>query len=135
MLYSPRKPMSVAIAATVLATPLAAVSPVYAQESMALEEVVVTARRRDENLQDVPIAVTALSGDDLTLRGAQDILDRVCRVTGAPKGGTSADGKFTVVTVECQGACASAPMFDLDGTYHENLGLEDVDRILGGVEA
>lgn len=69
------------------------------------------------------------------LRGAPEILARVCDVTGAPKGGTSDDGKFTVVTVECQGACANAPMFDLDGTYHEDLSVEDVDRILGGVEA
>lgn len=69
------------------------------------------------------------------LRGARDVLEHVCRVTGAPKGGTSPDGRFTVVTVECQGACANAPMFDLDGTYHEDLTGDDVDRILSGVEA
>lgn len=67
------------------------------------------------------------------LRGARDVLARVCAVTGAAPGETSADGKFTVVTVECQGACANAPMFDLDGTYCEDLTLDDVDRILGGV--
>jgi iron complex outermembrane receptor protein len=44
-------------------------------ESLVLEEVMVTARRRAENLQDVPIAVTALSGDTLTLRGSQDITE------------------------------------------------------------
>lgn len=38
-----------------------------------IEEVVVTARRREESLQDVPIAVTAISGDDLDNRGAADI--------------------------------------------------------------
>tara|TARA_R110002110_G_scaffold333755_2_gene544491 strand:- start:54658 stop:56925 length:2268 start_codon:yes stop_codon:yes gene_type:complete len=50
-------------------------SPALAQTgpALALEEVVVTARRRSENLQDVPIAVTALSGDALRLRGATDI--------------------------------------------------------------
>ena len=37
------------------------------------EEVVVTARRRSETLQDVPIAVTAISGDTLAKIGAQDI--------------------------------------------------------------
>ncbi len=67
------------------------------------------------------------------LRGARDVLARVCAVTGAEKGATSPDGKFTVVTVECQGACANAPMFDLDGTYHEDLTLDDVERILGGL--
>ena len=44
-------------------------------ESFSLEEVVVTARRRSESLQDVPIAVTALSGDALTLKGASDITE------------------------------------------------------------
>lgn len=65
------------------------------------------------------------------LRGAQDIVAQVCELTGAPLHGTSPDGKFTVTTVECQGACANAPMFDLDGTYHEDLDRERVKGILG----
>jgi iron complex outermembrane receptor protein len=60
------------------AVALAAVSQspiVQAQESGALmlEEVVVTARRRAENLQEVPLAVTAFSGDALDARGVTDI--------------------------------------------------------------
>ena len=68
------------------------------------------------------------------LRGATDILDEACEVTGCTPGGTSDDGEFTVVRVECQGACASAPMLDLDGVYHENISREDVRRILGNVK-
>lgn len=68
------------------------------------------------------------------LRGANEIVDTVCRVTGAQVGGTSPDGKFTVEVLECQGACTNAPMMDLDGTYHENLDPEKVERILGAVE-
>lgn len=44
-----------------------------AGEQAKLEEIVVTARRRSESLQDVPIAVTAITGDQLSLRGAADI--------------------------------------------------------------
>ncbi|MEX1025493.1 MAG: NAD(P)H-dependent oxidoreductase subunit E [Planctomycetota bacterium] len=69
------------------------------------------------------------------LRGAEDILERVCQVTGAAPGVDSADGRWTVARLECQGACTSAPMFDLDGVYHENLELDDVERILGAVES
>ena len=68
------------------------------------------------------------------LRGAQDVIAKVCALTGAPVHGTSVDGKWTVETVECQGACANAPMFDLDGTYHEDLDESKVARILGGVK-
>ena len=56
--------------------PLAAAQPeptsVTAQPM--LEEVVVTARRREENLLEVPIAVTTLSGEDLEQLGALDLL-------------------------------------------------------------
>ena len=65
-----------------------------------------------------------------TLRGAEDLLAKVCEVTGAKVHGTSADGKFTVERVECQGACANAPMFDLDGVYHEDLDAQKAEQIL-----
>ncbi len=44
-------------------------------EVLSLEEIQVTARRRSESLQDVPIAVTAFSAETLALRGAADITD------------------------------------------------------------
>jgi len=46
----------------------------YAQEG--LEEIVVTATRREENLQEVPISIVAVTGDTLALRGL-DSLERV----------------------------------------------------------
>ena len=67
------------------------------------------------------------------LRGASEILAEVCRVTGAPVHRTSGDGRFTVETVECQGACANAPMLALDGVYHEDLDAGKVREILGGI--
>jgi NADH-quinone oxidoreductase subunit E len=67
------------------------------------------------------------------VRGAANILSEACRVTGCARpGATSEDGEFTVLRVECQGTCSNAPMFDLDGTYHENLDVGDVAVILGG---
>lgn len=67
------------------------------------------------------------------IRGAEDLLQRACQVTGAEVGGISSDGKWTIERLECQGACTAAPMIDLDGVYHENLSPEDLERILGGV--
>ena len=53
--------------------------PTLAQDAAADEadsgEIIVTARRREESLQDVPIAVTAYSGAQLEAQGALDITD------------------------------------------------------------
>src|SRR5882757_5692884 len=38
-----------------------------------LEEIVVTAQKRSENLQDVPIAISAVTGDKLAALGANNI--------------------------------------------------------------
>src|SRR5579864_5350760 len=44
-------------------------------ESAGIQEVVVTARRRTENLQDVPLAVTAISADTLTQQNVTNLED------------------------------------------------------------
>jgi len=49
-----------------------------AQQSTAaaeLEEIVVVARKREENLQDVPISISAFSAEALEARGAEDLVD------------------------------------------------------------
>ena len=51
-------------------------TPTQAQESAALEEVIVTARKREENLQEIPIAITAVSAADIlegNVTGLEDI--------------------------------------------------------------
>ena len=65
-----------AVVAAILLTDSAAIfKQVHAQgrSSALLEEIVVTARKREENLQDAPIAVSAFSGDALDFRGITEI--------------------------------------------------------------
>ena len=64
-----KRPLALALAASVLG------SPVFAQSDFALEEVIVTAQKRAENVQDVPIAITALSASDLEDKGAVSLVD------------------------------------------------------------
>lgn len=45
------------------------------QTSSGLEEIIVTAQKREQNMQDVPVAVTALSGETLTNRGVASVAD------------------------------------------------------------
>ena len=73
---SPSRTTSTGLAA--LATVAAAIAqmPASAQEAPAanaLQEITVTARRREESIQDVPIAVTAISGAALDRAGTADI--------------------------------------------------------------
>src|SRR5512132_3672652 len=53
--------------------PTLAIAQEAATEGTSVEEVVVTARRREESLKDVPVAVTAVSGERLAATGAVDI--------------------------------------------------------------
>jgi iron complex outermembrane receptor protein len=48
----------------------------------ALTEIIVTATRRAERLQDVPMSITALSGEELTRRGASDVNDIIANSPG-----------------------------------------------------
>jgi iron complex outermembrane receptor protein len=62
--------LSAAVAATTIG-----LIPASAIAQMVLEEVVVTARKREESLQEIPIAVSAFSGDTLEELGMRDISD------------------------------------------------------------
>ena len=50
--------------------------------SQILEEIIVTAQKRDENLQDVPIAVTAFTGDQVRALGLTDFTEIVQQMPG-----------------------------------------------------
>ena len=68
-----------ALLASIAVSGVAVTAPVVAQDEAASaqsgDEIIVTARRREENLLDVPIAVSAFSGEALELRGALDLTD------------------------------------------------------------
>jgi NADH-quinone oxidoreductase subunit E len=49
--------------------------------------------------------------------------------------GDSADGRFSVVTVACLGACSIAPVIKLDGEFYGHLSVEKLDALLDEVEA
>lgn len=70
---SSRTPLAIALSMGLM--PLAHTAFAQTGSSLMLEEVIVSAQRRDQSLQDVPIAVTPLSGDDLALRGMSDITE------------------------------------------------------------
>ena len=64
------------------------------------------------------------------IRGSQTITDHCSMKLGIKPGETTADGRFSLSEVECLGSCGTAPMFQLNFDYHENLTPEKVDQIL-----
>lgn len=62
--------------------------------------------------------------------GSDNIIDYIKNKLGIGVGETTADGLFTLKTVECLGACGYAPMMQLGKTYREHLTKEKVDAIV-----
>ena len=64
------------------------------------------------------------------LNGSDDIVKYIYDKLGIKPGETSADGLFTLKTVECLGACGYAPMMQMGKNYRELLTKEKVDAII-----
>jgi NADH-quinone oxidoreductase subunit E len=64
------------------------------------------------------------------LRGSDDIVAYIGERLSIKPGETTADGLFTLKTVECLGACGYAPMMQLGKYYREHLTKEKVDAII-----
>lgn len=64
------------------------------------------------------------------LCGSRDIKNYIKESIGIEPGQTSEDGLFHLSEVECLGACGGAPMFALNGVYHEKLTTQKVDELI-----
>jgi NADH-quinone oxidoreductase subunit E len=64
------------------------------------------------------------------LNGSDNIIDYIKQQLNIGVGETTADGMFTLKTVECLGACGYAPMMQLGKNYREHLTKEKVDAII-----
>ena len=64
------------------------------------------------------------------LNGSDNIIKYIYEKLGIKPGETTADGMFTLKTVECLGACGYAPMMQLGKTFREHLTKEKVDAII-----
>jgi NADH-quinone oxidoreductase subunit E len=64
------------------------------------------------------------------LNGSDDIIQYIGEKLSIRPGETTADGLFSLKTVECLGACGYAPMMQLGKTYREHLTKEKVDAII-----
>jgi len=117
-----------------------AASPLSAQiESLAIEEITVTARKKEESLRDVPVAVTAVSGAEVEARGLENVTDIIGAV---PSLFTTQNQTFgplpnqTYLVMRGVGATSAndpAVATFVDGVYQPSLGFDtgflDLERV------
>ena len=129
--------------ATLIATGGVAAPPqVWSQESLTLEEVVVTARRRSENMQQVPIAVSVISGQELLDSGGLkiDMIGKSAPNVHFEAAGGTSGVKSPIIFIRGMGQNDFIPVEDpavgiyIDGVYMgRNIGsvfdLIDIERV------
>ncbi|MBN1626825.1 MAG: Plug domain-containing protein, partial [Deltaproteobacteria bacterium] len=119
-------------------------SHVYAQdeasEEFTLEEITVTAQKREENQQKVPIAMEVVSGEDLAALG-RDSVDEILKNISNVFINTSSDGQRITLRgitddsmgMDNQHMADSAVALNLDGSFNNmnNAGqnLFDIERV------
>jgi outer membrane receptor protein involved in Fe transport len=92
-----------------------------------LEEIVVTAQKRAQRLQDVPLAVSAISGDEMDRKGAQDIHDILLSVPGLSYSSTEpGQSRYSIRGVS---TAASNPTV---GIYLDDISLVSLTTAFSG---
>ena len=64
------------------------------------------------------------------LLGADSLISYLEEKLDIKLGETTPDNLFTIISVECLGSCATAPMMQINNDYYENLTRAQVDKIL-----
>ena len=74
--------------------------------------------------------ISVCLGTACFVRGSGKILDRVEELLGIKNGETTPDGKFTITTLRCVGACGLAPVMQINDKTYGNVTPEMVEEIL-----
>merc|ERR1711912_90400 len=64
------------------------------------------------------------------LNGAEAIIETITEHIGIKPGETTSDGLFTMLEVECLGACANAPMVQINDDFYEDLNSARMKKVL-----
>jgi NADH-quinone oxidoreductase subunit E len=69
------------------------------------------------------------------LAGAERVTEALAERLGCPPGQTDASGTFTLLEVECLGACDRAPVVMVNDHWHENVSAEKAGQLLDDLRA
>ncbi len=68
------------------------------------------------------------------LRGSDEVVEACEKKLGIGIGGTTPDGLFTLIEVECLGACVNAPILQVNDDFYEDLDSERTTRLLEALQ-
>lgn len=74
--------------------------------------------------------ISVCMGTACFVRGSGKILERIEEILKIKNGQTTEDGKFTLTTLRCVGACGLAPVMQINDKTYGNITPEDVESIL-----
>lgn len=74
--------------------------------------------------------ISICMGTACFVRGSDKILERCEQILGIKNGQTTPDGKFTITTLRCVGACGLAPVLQINDQTYGNITPEDVESII-----
>ena len=74
--------------------------------------------------------ISVCMGTACFVRGSGKILERIEEILKIKNGQTTEDGKFTLTTLRCVGACGLAPVMQINEKTYGNITPEDVESIL-----
>jgi outer membrane receptor protein involved in Fe transport len=103
-----------------------------ASESQGLGDIVVTAQKRAENLQDVPIAVTAVTSENLHASGISDTRDLVALVPGLQVRSTTGSFQPAIRGIGTSSSVVENPVsLYIDGVYYpqQREGLRELNDV------
>ena len=78
--------------------------------------------------------ISVCLGTACFVKGSQAILDRLKERLKLEEGKTSEDGKFSIDTTRCVGACGIAPVFTVNGEVYGHATVKKLDEVLKQLE-
>jgi iron complex outermembrane recepter protein len=121
----------------VFAQATAPATPSAAADERGIETIVVTAQRREENLQSVPLSVSAFSASQIKARGLTDVSRLESSVPGFTFGRSGVDARPAIRGVRTENVGVNGDTtigFFIDGVYQSRaaqatLGFVDLERV------
>lgn len=79
--------------------------------------------------------ISVCLGTACYVKGAQDLIDKLCEELGIDAGECTDDGKFSIEACRCIGACGLAPVLTVNDEVYGKLVADDIPGVLAKYQA